>query len=204
MPIVHMNFWDQRFAEPGFKYGTQPNVFLREQAIRLGPASRVLVPGDGEGRNGVWLATQGHSVTSVDSSAVGLQKARDLANSRGVALTTELNDLTDWVPQAGSFDALVLIFTHLPELIRQRVHRHLTRGLQAGGWMILEAFHPAQLAHASGGPKDPDMLYTPEQLSADFDGLVRPVLVWHGETTLTEGPGHQGLAHVTRWVGQRL
>ena len=30
-----MNFWDQRFAEPGYKYGTEPNAFLREQAVRL-------------------------------------------------------------------------------------------------------------------------------------------------------------------------
>ena len=83
-----MNFWDQRFAEPGFKYGTEPNAFLKEQASRLPPASAVLVPGDGEGRNGVWLAGQGHRVTSVDSSAVGLQKARELAAHRGVALST--------------------------------------------------------------------------------------------------------------------
>lgn len=69
-----MNFWDQRFAEPGYKYGTEPNAFLREQATRFAPHSQILVPGDGEGRNGVWLAQQGHSVTSVDSSAVGLQR----------------------------------------------------------------------------------------------------------------------------------
>ena len=198
------NVWDERFAEPGYKYGTEPNAFLREQAARLPPGSRVLVPGDGEGRNGVWLAEQGHAVTAVDASQVGLQKARALAASRGVALATKWGDLTDWAPQAGSLDAVVLVYTHLPGAIRQRAHRHLAQGLRPGGWLILEAFHPAQLAHASGGPKDPDMLYTPEQLDADFAGLLTPVLVWHGETTLSEGPGHQGLAHVTRWVGQRL
>ena len=74
-------FWDDRFAEPGFKYGTQPNAFLREQAAVLAPCSRVLVPGDGEGRNGVWLAQQGHRVLSVDSSAVGLAKAAALASA---------------------------------------------------------------------------------------------------------------------------
>ncbi len=199
-----MNFWDQRFAEPGYKYGTDPNNFLREQASRLPAACRVLVPGDGEGRNGVWLAEQGHTVTSVDNSAVGLQKARDLAASRSVALSTEWVDLADWSPQAGSFDALVLIFTHLPSLLRQRAHRQLALGLKPGGWVILEAFHTGQLSYNSGGPKDADMLYSPEQLSADFDGLVSALLAWHGEVALSEGPGHQGLAHVTRWLGQRL
>lgn len=199
-----LNFWDQRFAEPGYKYGTEPNAFLREQATRLAPASRVLVPGDGEGRNGVWLAEQGHAVTSVDASAVGLQKACELAASRGVALATELADLSDWAPEAASLDAVILIYTHLPSAIRQGAHRRLAQGLKPGGWLTLEAFHPAQLAHSSGGPKDTDMLYTPEQLDDDFAGLLAPVLAWHGEVTLSEGPGHQGLAHVTRWVGQRL
>ena len=198
-----MNFWDQRFAEPGYKYGTEPNAFLREQASRLQPASRVLVPGDGEGRNGVWLAAQGHSVTSVDSSAVGLTKARALAVAQGVSLTTEWVDLADWAPEPLSLDAVVLIYTHLPSAIRSAAHRRLAQGLRHGGWLILEAFHPAQLAHHSGGPKDLDMLYTPELLEADFATLLEPTLVWQGETTLSEGPGHQGLAHVTRWVGRR-
>lgn len=204
MPLTHKNFWDQRFAEPGFKYGTEPNAFLLDQAHRLPLASQVLVPGDGEGRNGVWLATQGHAVTSVDSSAVGLQKAQALAASRGVALRTEVVDLADWQPPEAGFDALVLIFTHLPAAIRQTAHRSLAKGLRTGAWVVLEAFHPGQLAHASGGPKDADMLYTPQQMCADFEGLIQPVLSWHGQITLAEGSSHQGLAHATRWVGQRL
>jgi SAM-dependent methyltransferase len=199
-----MNFWDQRFAEPGYKYGTEPNAFLREQATRLAPASRVLVPGDGEGRNGVWLAEHGHSVTSVDYSSVGLQKAQALAARRGVSLVTELVDLTDWAPEPAMLDAVVLVYTHLPSAIRQPAHRRLALGLRPGGWLLLEAFHPEQLAHSSGGPKDVDMLYTPKVLGADFAGLLRCELSWHGEIQLSEGLGHQGLAHVTRWLGQRL
>lgn len=200
-----MNFWDQKFAGPDYKYGTEPNAFLREQAAaHLAAASRVLVPGDGEGRNGVWLAQQGHTVTSVDSSAVGLQKARDLAASRGVALTTELVDLETWTPPTAGVDAVVLIYTHLPGTFRQQAHRRLAQGVKSGGWLILEAFHPAQLSFDTGGPKDADMLYTPQLLSADFAGLFMPLLAWHGETLLHEGSGHQGLAHVTRWIGQKI
>ena len=124
-----MTFWDQRFSEPGFKYGTEPNAFLRQAALQLAPGSTVLVPGDGEGRNGVWLAGQGHVVTSVDDSAVGLQKAQAQA-----------------------------------------------RGLKAGGCMVIEAFHPQQLQHSSGGPKEVGMLYTPEQLAAEFEGMLKPLL----------------------------
>jgi len=74
-----MNFWGQQFSVPDFKYGQQPNRFLREQAVRLKPRSEVLLPGDGEGRNSVWLAEQGHHSTAMDNSAVGLEKAAALA-----------------------------------------------------------------------------------------------------------------------------
>ena len=196
-----MNFWDHNFAVAGFKYGTAPNAFLVEQAHRLKPVGDVLVPGDGEGRNGVWLAQQGHRVTSMDGSSVGLQKAQALAAERNVTLETALGDLADWSPEPAAFDAVVLTFVHLPPAIRADAHRRLAAGLRPGGVLVLEAFHPLQLDHRSGGPKDAAMLYTPETLRQDFSGLDE-LLAWSGEVTLDEGPGHQGLAHVTRWIGR--
>jgi len=197
-----MNFWDQNFSAAGYKYGTQPNAFLVWQAQRLAPASDVLVPGDGEGRNGVWLAQQGHRVTAMDGSVVGLQKAQALAAERGVTLATVHGDLADWAPASASFDAVVLTFVHLPPAIRAGAHRRLAAGLRPGGLLLLEAFHPLQLQHSSGGPKDETMLYTPEQLRADVGDALEELLAWQGEVTLDEGPGHQGRAHVTRFVGQ--
>ena len=196
-----MSFWDQRFAEPGFKYGLEPNVFLQQAARRLAPGSKVLLPGDGEGRNGVWLAQQGHQVTSADLSAVGLKKASVLAAERGVALTTLQVDLAEWHPESGSFDAIVLIFTHLPASFRAAAHQRLAQGLRRGGLLLQEAFHPDQLQHDSGGPKDSTMLYTPAMLAQDFAGQLEVELSWSGQVTLAEGPGHQGLACVTRWIG---
>lgn len=196
-------FWDQRYAEPGYKYGTRPNAFLVEQAHRLRPGGCVLLPGDGEGRNSVWLARQGHNVLAIDSSGVGLEKARMLAREQGTQIATLQADLADWRAQAASADAVVLTFVHLPSAIRPAVHRALAEALLPGGWLILEAFDPAQLGHASGGPKDPDMLYSLETVRSDFKGLLREALAWTGEVRLDEGPGHQGLARVVRYVGQR-
>lgn len=198
-----MNFWDQNFSVPGYKYGTSANAFLVAQAYRLPAAADVLVPGDGEGRNGVWLAQQGHRVTSVDVSTVGLEKAQALAAQRGVTLRTELVDLADWVPIPCSVDAVVLTFVHLPPAIRRAAHRRLAAALRPGGVLLLEAFHPSQLKHSSGGPKAPEMLYTLQTLREDFAGALTEVLGWEGEVTLDEGPGHHGLAHVTRWIGRQ-
>lgn len=196
-----MTFWDQAFDTPQYKYGTAPNAFLRAQAHLLAPASRVLVPGDGEGRNGVWLAAQGHEVLSVDASAVGLRKAGALALQQGVSLQTELADLATWQPQPGSFDAVVLTFVHLPSGVRSGIHQRLAAALRPGGWLILQAFTPQQLQYASGGPKDVDMLYTLAKLRADFAGLQER-LGWEGEELLDEGPGHQGPGHVLCYLAR--
>jgi len=198
-----MSFWDQHYTAPGYKYGTAPNRFLAEQAHRLHTGSRVLLPGDGEGRNSVWLAAQGHQVHAVDSSGVGLAKAQALASEREVQITTTQADLSLWTPEPGSFDAVVLVYLHLPDSLRQPVLQKLARALRPGGLWLLEAFHPGQLAHSSGGPKDASMLYTPELLASDTGTWLEHELLWHGNTELDEGPGHQGTAHVTRQLAKR-
>jgi SAM-dependent methyltransferase len=197
------SFWDQRFAEPGYKYGTQPNAFLAEQAAAWPPGWRVLVPGDGEGRNGVWLAQHGKQVLSVDASAVGLGKARTLAHAQDVSIDTLEADLADWQPEPTSVDAVVLVFVHLPSSLRSSVHRRLAAALRPGGVLLLEAFHPEQLNFSSGGPKDVDMLVTLAALREDFAPLLDETLGWEGEAVLDEGPGHQGAARLTRYLGRR-
>ncbi|MFA7666885.1 MAG: class I SAM-dependent methyltransferase [Burkholderiaceae bacterium] len=197
------SFWDQRYAEPGYKYGTEPNAFVVEQATRLEPGSCVLLPGDGEGRNSVWLAGQGHNVLAIDASGVGLDKARALAVERGVQIATMQADLDDWQPGPASADAVVLVYLHLPSALRPTVHRQLARALVPGGWLILEAFEPAQLGCSSGGPGDPDLLYPLDELEADFRNRLETVMAWSGEVTLDEGAGHRGPARVVRYVGRR-
>lgn len=195
-------FWDSRYGEPGFAYGTEPNAFLREQAGRLSPHSRVLVVGDGEGRNGVWLATHGHEVLSVDASSVGLAKAHRLAAERGVLLQTEEVDLSTWVWPVAAFDAVVSIFLHFRPDIRARLHGAMLAALKPGGLLILEAFTPDQLKHSSGGPRDREMLYTSGMLRQDMDTgeiLLLDELV----TELDEGEYHRGPAAVVRLVSRR-
>lgn len=199
-------FWNQKFSGEAYKYGEQPNAFLAEQAPSyLGPGAKVLVPGDGEGRNGVWLAEQGFEVTSLDCSDVGLAKAQDLAKRRGVVVQTVLADLTEWEPPAASFDAVAVSYLHLTSAQRPTIMGALMRALRPGGVLILEAFHPTQLGLSSGGPKDVDMLYTLEGLREDAKACDRSGQELYGvvcETLLNEGPFHQGLARVTRWVWQ--
>lgn len=203
----HVSFWDQQYSVAGFKYGTEPNAFLRARTGRLRQGGMVLVPGDGEGRNGVWLATQGFQVTSVDSSAVGLAKARALAAEHGVTIDTVLADLTEWSPAPESVDAVVLTYVHFPDGVRRGVHQRLFAAVRSGGILLLEAFHPSHLGTSAFGPKDAAMLYTLEMLRGDLAAVPGPgfeELEASEETVeLDEGPGHAGPGRVVRLIARR-
>ena len=140
---------------------------------------------------------------ALDASAVCLQKAQTLAGSRGITIETALADLADWQADDASFDAVVLTFVHLPPALRTSAHRRLAAALRPGGLLVLEAFHPSQLGRSSGGPKQIEMLYALADLRSDFVGLLDEVMGEECEVLLDEGPGHQGQAQVTRYIGQR-
>lgn len=198
-------FWDGRYGDPRYLFGYRPNDFLKEQAKLLRPGSRVLCLGDGEGRNGVFLAERGHSVVSLDFSRVALDKAEALAAEKGVALETWHVDLARWVDHPDPerpWDAVVSIFVHLPADLRRRVADTVTRQSVPGAKLIIENYTPAQLSLGTGGPKDPALLQTREDVQADWsDG-------WHLDVRLVErrifeGPGHQGLSSVVQALGLR-
>ena len=189
--------WDERFAESRPVYGQEPNDYLRAQAQRISPGARVLVPGDGYGRNGVWLARQGFYVHTVDLSPVGVERARNTAQATGLVMTIEVADLASWHWPVKAFDAVVSIFLHLPESLRVDCHRRMLEALVPGGLVILEAFTPAQLEHASGGPKHVELLYTAPMLRSDFAG-AEVLELEEREVVLQEGPLHRGPAAVVR------
>jgi SAM-dependent methyltransferase len=199
-----VRFWDAAYAGDDYRYGKEPNAFLAAQvragAIRAG--GRVLAIGDGEGRNGVWLAGQGFRVTSLDQSSEAVRKIRALAAERGVELEVVQATVPDREIPAESVDAIVLVYVHMPPEVRRAVHAAAARGLRPGGVVILEAFTPAQLGRPSGGPRTAEVLQTAELLRADFAGLELPILE-ETETILDEGPGHSGKAAVVRMLARR-
>ena len=200
-------FWDDRYGGTDYAYGTAPNQFLTEQQQRLQPDMKVLVVGDGEGRNGVWLALQGLQVLSVDLSAVGLEKSQKLAAQHQVQLKTECVDLTTWNWPEAKYDLVVSIYLHFAPTVRQRMHQAMLKALKPGGLFILEAFNAEQLKYQrkydSGGPPIGEMLYTPEMLQEDFaSGKILELS--ETITELREGQYHNGKAAVIRLILQKL
>lgn len=199
-------FWDQRYGEAGFIFGEAPNAWLAAQAPRLAGRSRALVPGDGEGRNGVWLAERGLEVTTVDASPIGVGKAQALAAQRGVAIDARVADLTTWAWPIGAYDLVVSIFLHFPADVRAEMHRRMFAALRPGGLLVLEGYAPRQLAHRAagsvGGPQDVTMLFEPADLASDFAGL-RLLHLTEDVVTLAEGPRHRGPSAVVRLLAER-
>ena len=199
-------FWDERYRGEGFSFGTEPNAFLVSQARYLKPGLRVLVPGDGEGRNGVWLAQQGLIVDTVDASPVGVAKAQALATERGVTVNAGAADLLDWDWPRERYDLVAVLYIHFFDGDRPRMHRAMLDALKPGGILILEGFRQEQLEfqklHGSGGPRTADMLLSKARLAADFAGASVSMLE-EADVELDEGYRHKGKAAVIRAVVQK-
>jgi len=150
------SFWNKRYANGGYLYGTEPNVFLAEHSSLLsGP---VLSLSEGEGRNAVFLASRGLDVLGVDVSMVALEKAKKLAESRGVKIKTKVADLAAFEPEENYYGSVVSISAHLPRAVRNKLYPLIERALKPDGIIILEAYSENQLSRDTGGPKDTDML----------------------------------------------
>jgi SAM-dependent methyltransferase len=196
-------FWDERYKGEAFAFGTAPNAFLVAQAHHLKPGQRALAPGDGEGRNGVWLAERGLIVDTVDVSPLGAAKAKKLAQMSCVSVNVMEADLLAWDWPREAYDIVAALFVHFFDSDRPRMHRAMLDALKPGGVLILEAFRPAQIefqkTHRSGGPKTVDMLYSKDKLLEDFAG-ADIVLLEEATVDLDEGCRHKGLAAVIRAV----
>lgn len=199
---MNKDFWDSRYDEEGFAYGTKANVYLSSHADLFKAGQKVLVIGDGEGRNGVWLAEQGCHVVSVDSSKVGVEKAQNLAAEKDVQLEAICADLNDWDWPESEFDFVVIIYVHFPPDVRELLHNKVINALKPAGQLIMESFTPEQLNYSSGGPPVLEMLYTAEMMENDFKLLE----IQHLEeciTELDEGKYHCGEGAVVRLLARK-
>lgn len=196
------NFWDERFSGPDYVYGTEPNAFFKSCIDDLSPG-KLLLPGEGEGRNAVYAAGCGWDVHAFDQSDVAREKALKLAAEKGVRIVYDHGSLLDVPLQKGSYDLIALVFFHLDPRARIFYHRHLVQLLKPKGKIILEVFSKEQLHRKSGGPKELDLLYATAELKEDFKEL-NITRADEEIIPLNEGAGHKGDAAVIRFIGQKF
>ncbi|MGB3212154.1 MAG: class I SAM-dependent methyltransferase [Desulforhopalus sp.] len=198
--MTEKNKWDERYSESGFAYGTEPNDFLAASLQKLPKTGKVLCLADGEGRNGVFLAQQGYAVTAVDSSSVGMEKARKMASIRGVSMTTCVADLAHYQLPENTYDAIISIFCHLPQPLRRQLHGRVHSSLKMGGVFLLEGYTPRQLLHATGGPPTRELLMELAELKQELH-LLHIIHGMEMEREVHEGRLHTGLGAVVQLIG---
>jgi hypothetical protein len=194
--------WDDRYRETDFAYGKTPNLFFKQHLDQL-PKGTLLMPADGEGRNGVYAATTGWQVTSTDLSPEGKTKALQLAKELNTTLSYIVSDLETIQFEPASFDAIGLIYAHfLPEK-KSILHKQLDTYLKPGGTIIFEAFSKNHKANAQvGGPTETAWLFSEEEIKNDF--LNYDIILLREETIgLEEGKYHNGEGTVIRFIGKK-
>ncbi len=193
--------WNERYAEEGFAYGSEPNDFVAEVTRALSPG-RALDLAGGEGRNAVYLAGLGHHVLIVDGSRVGLAKAKQFAAQKSLSIETIEADLAAWSPEPASCDLIVSSWAHVPPAVRRTLHAACVRALRPGGHFVLEAYTPEQITRATGGPRDPSLCMTAAALREELAGLEVHV-ARELERHVSEGKYHQGMSSVVQFHAQK-
>lgn len=194
-------FWDKKFKDSTYRYGTEPNAFVKEQLSKPETKKKkALFPFEGEGRNAVYAATLGWEVVAFDSSRRAREKAIALAEENNVHIRYEISDVAEYDLRDESFDLIVLCYAHMPPHMRTQVHRSLAEALKPGGKLILEAFSKNQFGRSSGGPQDLEKLFSIDELKSDFNEITEIEMLGETETHLSEGDGHRGEGSVIRLI----
>ncbi len=196
--------WNERYDQEEYLFGTEPNAFLKSCASLVKPGQKALAVADGEGRNGVWLARQGLDVAGFDASAVGLDKARRLAERHGVEVDYQLASVEGWAWEREAFDVVAAIFIQFAEPpLRKLIFEGMIRTLKPGGFLLLQGYTPRQIEYGTGGPRAVANLYTRPMLEDAFASLAIRRLEEH-DSEVDEGAGHSGMSALIDLIARKV
>ncbi len=164
--------WDERYGGREYIWEVEPNRFVERHVRDLEPGKAIDLAA-GEGRNAIWLARQGWSVTAVDFSQAGLDKAARLAQDNGVGdrVVTVNADVVAWSP-AELVDLVVIAYLQLPPDQVRTALEHAAAWLRPGGRVLVVAHDRTNIEHGYGGPSTPDHCYTVDETVAALSDLV--------------------------------
>jgi len=167
---VRREAWDRKYAETERLWGRDPNRFLVTEVSDL-PPGRALDLACGEGRNAIWLAELGWRTTGVDFSQVAIAKARERASQASLDVEFVCADLLDYEPERDAYDLVLLFSLQLPRDELRLVLERAASALAAGGTFLLVGHDLVNITEGVGGPSDPAVLYTPDDIVAELPGL---------------------------------
>jgi cyclopropane fatty-acyl-phospholipid synthase-like methyltransferase len=201
------NFWDTRFKQDEYVYGTLPNAIFKDTIDEYKPKGKLLLPAEGEGRNAVYAAKQGLEVYAFDTSIEGKNKALKLAKQNNVSINYEVGDFFNLKLLNEKFDVAALIFAHFTTDIVSDYHKKISELLKPNGLLILEGFSKNHIEFQkvnpnAGGPKNIDMLFSKETIARDFSNF-EILKLEEVEVKLAEGKFHSGDARLIEFIGRK-
>jgi len=199
---MEKKFWNERYSEAHYVYGKEPNQFFKQEIENITPG-KMLLPGEGEGRNAVFAALKGWKVKAYDFSEQAKAKAMKMAKENKVEINYVVSSVEEVIYKQNEYDLAALIFVHFPSVVREKTHRAIVKALKPGGIILVEAFNKKQIKNDSGGPKEINSLYSIEDFENDFNGLYIEILSEH-HIDLEEGSNHKGPADVIRFRAVKL
>lgn len=191
--------WDNSFSDTDFVYGESANIFIQTKSELIPAKSSVACFAEGEGRNAIHIAKQGHDVTTYDQSVVGLDKTNELAAKNNVNVHTIEMDLTQEKVNEHQYDAAIMVFGHVQKSDQAFLMDSLINAVKPGGYIIFEVYSEDQLAYKTGGPPAKEMLYNPSDVLEWMQG-EKCLHFYYGEAERTEGKRHTGTGHVIQVV----
>lgn len=191
------DFWDVRFKEKEYVYGTSPNEFFRAELNFIEPGKALIVAA-GEGRNAVYAAEKGWEVDAIDFSTAGKSKTIKLASLKQVKVNYVIADIAKY-KTTQKYDLITFFFFHPSPEEKKRVFRRYIPFLNIGGKIILEMYTPEQLGRNSGGPKKRSHLMSKAELADIFQELdILKLEEFEGD--FNEGAYHQGISNTCRVI----
>jgi SAM-dependent methyltransferase len=164
--------WDDRYRAKSTLWSGDPNPQLVAEVSDV-PPGRALDAPTGEGGDAIWLAQRGWTVTAVDFSRVALDRAAAAAQEVGAEVNARIEwrceDLTRWDPPRAAYDLVSVQFLQIPKAEREAALRRAASGVAPRGWLLVVGHHPSDLQTPVRRPRNPEFLFTPEDIIALLD-----------------------------------
>jgi SAM-dependent methyltransferase len=160
--------WNERYRTADLVWGTDANCFVEQTLGAREPAGRALDLACGEGRNAIWLAKRGWSVTAVDYSDVAIERARKLAATASVEIEWVCGDVTSYAPDPEAFALVVISYLQVGRAERRLVLTHTAKALAPGGELCMIGHALRNLMEGIGGPQDPLVLWDADEISDEL------------------------------------
>ncbi len=173
-------FWDKTYSKRGYFIGTEPDEFFADELSKLRPG-RLLLPGEGEGRNAVYAAGIGWRVDAFDFSTKGRDKALRLAKTRGVYFNYLLADFANPNLPDNAYDVVAIIDLPTTPDIRSKGFAAVRKSLKRGGIIIYEGYAPR--------PNE-QFWASRDELKEAFAGFKFKMLTTHNAIRFHEGSNH--------------